>query len=318
LACEQNFAADFDATGDHNFVGRLFPFTLLWASTRPKEYDRGLFVERDVSKDPNARYSLGSLIFEKLLKPFSAQAATREDKVLFERICYVCSFMCAHDPQDRKIDPKSPLSASQQCLDFLENRHAQLQRPSIDLEPSGVVFGPVCKFIDNFCASGHYRGTARVLRRTDRWRQVQFQIAGQLSARTADYHQSSKPGQSWLFVFRENDPIPRNDFQAMTYANCLTPDYCVLPAPAQVHSAVAAQPRAIFLPRNKFCCGADSSVPGMFDVERLALLTQRDWFTVFRYEKPGQPSWIVKLAVLFYLVCCNLAFVAKVVPDILL
>jgi hypothetical protein len=108
-----------------------------------------------------------------------------------------------------------------------------------------------------------------------------------------------KTGQSWLFVIRQNDPIPRNDFLAMTYANCLTPDYCVLPTPSHVHAAAAAAapPRAIFLTRNKFCCGADSSVPGMFDVERLALLTQRDWFTVFRYERPGQPSWIVKLVV---------------------
>ncbi len=30
-------------------------------------------------------------------------------------------------------------------------------------------------------------------------------------------------------------------------------------------------------------------------MSRLTLLTQRDWFTVFRYERPGQSPWIIKL-----------------------
>jgi len=88
------------------------------------------------------------------------------------------------------------------------------------------------------------------------------------------YEQSGS--QSWLFV-NGAASIPKfrdAQFKGLTYEDCLTPDYCVLPcACCHVHSSI--QPRAIFLPRNKFCRGADGTVAGMFDVSRLTLLTQR-------------------------------------------
>jgi serine/threonine protein kinase len=296
LACKQNLQKDlqsfFSGRGKPDYAKRMFPFECLWGASTPKRYERGEFSQRN----PNVPMTLGNLIFEQLLQKFSSpeQAATDEDKALFERICRVCSFMCAHNPQHRKIDPDSPLSAAQQCLDFLQGAGAPPPPPPAAAAAPDMVdsFDPVCKFIDNFCASGHYSGTAKVLGNRERWREVQFKIAGRTTKTV--YEQSGS--QSWLLV-NGTASIPKfrdAQFQGLTYDDCLTPDYCVLPcACCHVHSSI--QPRAIFLPRNKFCRGADGTVAGMFDVSRLTLLTQRDWFTVFRYNLPGGAgSWIIK------------------------
>lgn len=146
------------------------------------------------------------------------------------------------------------------------------------------MFDPVCKFIDNFCASGHIRGNATVLAKTRQWQQVKFSF----KAATVDYDVMS-PEQSWLFVNRH--PDARQLAPVLTFKDCLTPDYCVLPSQQLVHGT--ACPRPMFLPRDKFCSGSDSDT-GMLDVARLTLLTQRNWFTVFRYERPGQSPWIIK------------------------
>lgn len=53
-----------------------------------------------------------------------------------------------------------------------------------------------------------------------------------------------------------------------------------------------------------FCYGMLAD--GMFDVQHLTLLTQRDWFTVFRYERPGQSPWIIKCVALARVTCLSL------------
>ena len=304
LACKQNLERDsrdfFSGRGPPNYPNRMFPFQRLWGSSNPnvyvppKEYQRGELTQRN---DPTVPMTLGNLIFGDLLQKFSSpgQGATAQDTALFEKICRVCSFMCAHNPNERKIDPTSPLSASQQCLDFLQGAGAPPPPPlaAAAAADTGGCFDPVCQFIDNFCASGHYSGTAKVVGQGDKRREVQFKIAGKPATKTV-YEQSGS--QSWLFV-NGAASIPKfrdAQFKGLTYEDCLTPDYCVLPcACCHVHSSI--QPRAIFLPRNKFCRGADGTVAGMFDVSRLTLLTQRDWFTVFRYNRPGGAgSWIIK------------------------
>lgn len=290
LACQQNLSNDFNADGLHNFGGRMFPFQLLgyvevireqWV---PRKYERGIFSKRD----SKSNMTVGNLIYEQLLLKFASQASTPDDKILFERMCHVCLFMCAFDPKDRKLDPHSPMSASQQCLNFLQHADASFSLPAADVGActTGSVFDCVCAFIDNFCASGHYSGVARILSKTDRVRRVQFKSS--LLSWSGEYSQSEC--KHWLFV--NQSPTPVSDYRAMTFQNCLAPDYCVVPPQVALHAS--AQPRAIFLPRNKFCCGA-VGLASMFEIECLSFVTQRDWFTVFRYERHGLPPWIVKL-----------------------
>ena len=94
------------------------------------------------------------------------------------------------------------------------------------------------------------------------------------------------------FVRKDISDIPKC---ALTYQNCITPDFYVQPPQAQVHGLT--RPRAIFLPRNLFCFGIDSDhpqLPGMLDISNLTVIAQRDWFTVFRYHKPGNLPFIIK------------------------
>jgi hypothetical protein len=102
--------------------------------------------------------------------------------------------------------------------------------------------------------------------------------------------------EEWLLV---RDPIIIADVPAaaLTYVDCLKPDFYVQPPQALVHGN--APPRAIFLPRNLFCYGVPvpgvaGDRPGMLDVCGLSLVIQRDWFTVFRYQRPGLPPFIIK------------------------
>jgi hypothetical protein len=282
LACQANFERDFDVLPEklHDYAGRLFPFHVVWRNNQenPMPYDRGVLV---------------ALIKDALLDKFSSPHCD-----IFERICHICGFMCAHDPKDRKMVPQSPLTATEQCLHYLVTGSAVAaaaippnapQTPpehNLDLAPPSMheTFDPVCKFIDNFCASGHVRGTATVLAKTHHWQQLKFSS----KAATVDYDRMS-PEQSWLFANRNPDPRPLTS--ALTFKDCLTPDYCVLPSQQLVHGP--ACPRLIFLPRDKFCSGAGSDA-GMFDVAQLTLLTQTDWFTVFRYERLGHSPWIIK------------------------
>jgi hypothetical protein len=96
LACEANFERDFDAMPERNHVyaGRLFPHDLLWGNNRnePVPYDRGALV---------------ALIKRVLSDKFSASSPHGD---IFERICHICVFMCAHDPKDREMLPQSPVS----------------------------------------------------------------------------------------------------------------------------------------------------------------------------------------------------------------
>lgn len=270
LACENHLRKDFDAKGDHKFANRLFPFASLWGNDqgRPEIYGRAKLVK---------------LIQNVLLDQFSEESP---DRMLFERMCHICGFMCAHDPKERKIAPDSFLSATEQCLNFLDS--ARLPKMPITAAP-GVdsTFDPVCKFIDNFCASGHFRGSSQVVSKTDSLRKINFKFAD-FAPRDVEYENS--PEKNWLFVNRKPSPVSGGP---LTFEDCLTPDYFVLPPKEFVFGN--AQPRAIYLPRNKFCLGKDSSADGMFDPAFLTLLTQRDWFTVFRYERPDHSPWIIKL-----------------------
>jgi hypothetical protein len=267
LACEQHLRCDIDEKGNHKFLNRFFPFASLWGNDqgRPEIYSRPKLVE---------------LIQRLLLGTFPKESP---DRMLFEKICHICGFMCAHDPKERKIVPDISVSATEQCLNFLDfaPKMTIVAAPRVD-----STFDPVCKFIDNFCASGHFRGSAKVLKKTARWREIRFQFAD-FGPRTVEYE--SSPERNWLFVNRKPGRVPDGSFKE---DDCLTPDYCVLPPQEFVFGDV--QPRAIFLPRNKFCSGMDSSTSGMFDPAFLTLLTQRDWFTVFRYERPNHSPWIIK------------------------
>jgi hypothetical protein len=99
----------------------------------------------------------------------------------------------------------------------------------------------------------------------------------------------------WLFVRARIDNIPCAE---LSFEDCLVPDFYVKPLQSQVHGNTA--PRSIFLPRNFFCYGVGAhshQVPALFDISHLTLLIQREWFTVFRYVKPGHHSpWIIKWA----------------------
>jgi hypothetical protein len=269
LACERNLREDLGSKDKHK--RRMFPFDDLWENKegRPQTYDRA---------------ELLGLIKISLQEKFSPASPNRE---LFERMCHICSFMCAHDPKERKMLPESSVSATEQCLNFLQTGNPQPPKMLAATPAVTAAFDPVCKFIDNFCASGHFRGSSKVISKTARWRHILFQFADFLP-RNVEYVES--PAKNWLFVNRNPEPVSG---APLTFEDCLTPDYLVLPPPEFVFGH--AQPRAIFLPRNKFCFGIDSSADGMFDPKFLTLLTQRDfWFTVFRYERPDHPPWIIK------------------------
>jgi hypothetical protein len=274
LACEDNLRKDFDEDGDHRYGGRMFPFEAVWGSSRASAYERS---------------KLRGVIKRSLLDKFSQASPNVQ---LFERMCDICSFMCAHDPKDRKMRPDAVQSAAEQCLNYLNTGDTQLpQTPIAASATSDATFDPVCKFIDTFCASGHFRGSAEVVSDEDTHRQLKFTFHHEHSThRTVTYVKSRD--QDWLFV--NERPGPVSDFLSgsLTYDDCLTPDYFALP-PQHLVSGTA-RPRAIFLPRNKFCHGMHDSAGGMLDPARLTLLTQRDWFTVFRYERHGQQPWIVK------------------------
>jgi serine/threonine protein kinase len=282
LTCEDNLRQDFDEDGDHNYGGRMFPFEAVWGSKRASAYDRSKCL---------------SVIKLSLQDKFSPASP---DLQLFERMCHICSFMCSHDPKDRKMRPEAMQSAAEQCLSFLLTGTDKTQLPLTPIiagpiagPTTDTTFDPVCKFIDTFCASGHFRGSAEVVRDDAGYRQLKFKFHLEHStSRTVTYRKS--PDQDWLFV--NENPGPVSDFfsGSLTYDDCLTPDYFVLP---QELVPGTARPRAIFLPRNKFCYGMDESRGGMLNPARLTLLTQRDWFTVFRYERPGQQPWIIKWAV---------------------
>jgi hypothetical protein len=277
LACEENLRYDLEENGDHNYKGRTFPFHTLWGGgRRPEMYYRSELV---------------SLIDSSLLQNFSQESPNRE---LFERICHVCSFMCAHDPRERKIVPESFVSATEQCLNYLNTGNLQLPEMSIIANPGfDSTFDHVCKFIDTFCASGHFRGSATVLRYDSISRDIKFtfQLQQNLASRTVQYAKSRD--QDWLFVNQNPDQVCHFP---LTYEDCLTPDYFVLPP--QEFVSGSAQPRAIFLPRDKFCCSMDRTRGGMFEPAFLTLLTQREWFTVFQYKHHGQSPWIIKLVML--------------------
>ena len=291
LACEANLRKDFRKSGDHAFFARLFPFDLLWGNDKnPMIYDRS---------------KLTVLIKTALLDKFLQSSP---DRAAFETMCHVLGFMCAHDPKERKIDTQSPLSATEQCFNYLCTGNVQSDAAAAACASFSTVdptFDPVCNFIDNFCASGHHRGgRIKVSQKTDRWRRIVFSRQPQ----HVEYERVSEE-QSWLFLKR--NAVPHAQFP-LTYEDCMTPDYYVvmhLPltstqilcikrrvkqVPSQQHVHGTSQPRAIFLPRNRFCFGPTGDIAGMFDVSRMTLLTQRDWFTVFRYERPGQSPWIIK------------------------
>ena len=249
----------------------MFPFDDLWENKegRPRTYDRAKLL---------------GLIKISLQEKFSRESPDRE---LFERMCHICSFMCAHDPNERKMRPESSVSAAEQCLNVLNSDNVQLQQALVATPAAAAAFDPVCKFIDSFCASGHFRGSSKVVSEIDQWRKINFKFAD-FAPRDVEYENS--PEKNWLFVNRKPSPVSGGP---LTFEDCLTPDYFVLPPKEFVFGN--AQPRAIYLPRNKFCLGKDSSADGMFDPAFLTLLTQRDWFTVFRYERPDHSPWIIKL-----------------------
>jgi hypothetical protein len=170
--------------------------------------------------------------------------------------------------------------------------------------PAADAFNDVCKFIDKFCASGHFRGSAKTLSHPqDTSIFVNFKFT-HLEDEISCCYEQLRPDPSWpqclfrwpdwLFVRKGITNMPTS---ALTYQDCLTPDFYVRPPRAQVHGF--AQPRAIFLPRNLFCFGVGCGhldLPGMLDISNLTLITQRDWFTVFRYHKHGDPPFIIKSA----------------------
>jgi hypothetical protein len=274
LACEDNLRKDFDEDGYHRYVGRMFPFEEVWGSSRASAYDRSKCFG----------------VIKRSLQDKFSQASP--DVQLFERMCHICSFMCAHDPKDRKMRPEALQSAAEQCLNYLHTGDTQLpQTPVIASPTSDATFDPVCKFIDTFCASGHFSGSAEVVSDDAEYRQIKFTFHLEHSThRTVTYAKS--PHQDWLFVNEKPGPVSDLFSGSLTYDDCLTPDYFALP-PQQLVPGTA-RPRAIFLPRNKFCIGMDDSMGGMLNPAHLTLLTQRDWFTVFRYERPGQQPWIIK------------------------
>jgi hypothetical protein len=275
LACHDNLQKDFDGQhGIHQYGERLFPFKILWQNDPngvdyPREYTRA---------------ALERLVKCALLDQFPAQ---HPDRALFERICHVCSFMCAHDPKDRKMLQQSPLSATEQCFNYLVSGDptayaGAAAAPPALIPAADTTFDAVCQFIDNFCASGHIRASAQVVNATDGYRKIAFSSRPSLPV---EYRVS--PEKCWLFLNTNPDPTPH--LPLLKFEDCQRPDYCVLPTRDHV-----PDPRAIFLPRNKFCMRVQDEEGGMLDVARLTLLVQSDWFTVFRYERPGGVPWIIK------------------------
>jgi hypothetical protein len=163
-------------------------------------------------------------------------------------------------------------------------------------------FDSVCKFIDNFCASGHFRGSAETLSSFDQEISISLNFEDPLQdeARLVAY-QRLQPKSSWpeclfrcpewLLVRKDMGLVPAT---ALTYRECLTPDFYVQPLQFHVHGNV--RPREIFLPRNLFCFGIGHGRSlGMLDVSNLTLLFQSEWFTVLRYQIHDK-AWIIKCA----------------------
>jgi hypothetical protein len=201
---------DYRKDGKHAFSARLFPFDVLWGNDRntPMIYDRS---------------KLTTLISSALLDKFPQSSP---DRAVFETMCHILGFMCAHDPLQRKMDAQSPLSATEQCFNYLCSGNAQSGDAAAACASFSSVdqtFDPVCKFIDNFCASGHHRGgKIKVSQKTDRWRRIVFSRKTQ----PVEYERVS-PEQSWLFLNR--NAVPHAQIP-LTYEDCMTPDYYVVRA----------------------------------------------------------------------------------------
>jgi hypothetical protein len=171
--------------------------------------------------------------------------------------------------------------------------HAFLRTP-VAAPAVHASFNCVCKFVDKFCASGHFRGSAEVTI-VPQGVTISFTFEHPPYQNTASYERLQPEASwpqclfrcpEWLLVRKSIGPIPKS---ALTYTECLTPDFYVQPLHSHVRGNV--QPRAIFLPRNLFCYGIGQGhlLPGMLDVSTLTLLYQSEWFTVFRYEMfPGK------------------------------
>jgi hypothetical protein len=162
-------------------------------------------------------------------------------------------------------------------------------------------FNYVCKFVDNFCASGHFRGSAEVTIELQGVN-ISFTFENPQNQNTTSSYKRLQPAASWpqclfrcpewLLVRHGADAsVPQS---ALTYTDCLTPDFYVQPLHSHVRGNV--QPRGIFLPRNLFCYGIGQGhlLPGMLDVSSLSLLHQSEWFTVFRYEMFSGKNIIIK------------------------
>ena len=161
-------------------------------------------------------------------------------------------------------------------------------------------FESVCEFIDNFCASGHFRGSAEMRSCSGPEIQIFFKFESPVdpSKQPVYVYETLLPKPSWpecLFRWpewlhvRKEEPRKIPD-TPLTPWDCLAPDFYVKPPQAIVRDN--SQPRSIFLPRNLFCFGIGRA-PTMLDVSNLTLLFQTEWFTVFRYCSPGE-SWIIK------------------------
>jgi hypothetical protein len=203
---------------------------------------------------------------------------------------------CAPNPEERW--------SAQDCRVHLQNSGVSISPVhASDHEPDDS-FDCVCKFINNFCASGHLRGTAEVTsvpHNPEIYVSFTFERPIEKESKTAVY-EHLRPKESWperlfrfpewLLVRKDIGPIPS---AALTYQECLTPDFYVLPL--QLHVRGNVSPRAIVLPRNLFCfgIGVQPEFPGLLDVANLTLLFQSEWFTVFRYQFSATESWIIKL-----------------------
>jgi hypothetical protein len=196
---------------------------------------------------------------------------------------------CAPNPVERW--------SAQECLTHL----SAIPVVSVTSVPAvDASFDCVCKFINKFCASGHHRGTAEV---TSAPQNPEISVSFTFEKPIKAVYENLRPKESWperLFRFPEwllvrKDIGPRAIPSALTYQECLTPDFYVLPLQSHVLGNVC--PRAIFLPRNLFCFGivVQPQFPGLLDVANLTLLFQSEWFTVFRYQFSATESWIIKL-----------------------
>jgi hypothetical protein len=204
---------------------------------------------------------------------------------------------CAPDPDERwtaercLLELHTPVAAADGGL------HTTVAPvPAVD-----APFNYVCKFVDKFCASGHFRGSAEVTF-APLGVNISFTFENPQNQNTFSCYKRLQPVASWpLCLFRcpewllvrdgSDASIPQS---ALVYTDCLTPDFYVQPLHSHVRGNV--QPRGIFLPRNLFCYGIGQGhlLPGMLDVSSLTLLHQSEWFTVFRYELLPGKNIIIK------------------------